>query len=340
MTKIKFEKIFANIMDNVVGFLEDLENSNVNFDFNDNPTPYFVNTVRKDYSNNSDISNNIFYVDFETMNNKDAQNSNWIVKSKFPIEVVNFEYVQKSPGIAQSLTPIQTCSTSVHRTSLTGQVKRDESDNELLQSSDNESLRSNESLLQAELDLISQSLDALSSDSESEKVEIESDENTKLNSSVKPLIKEQTNMSTEADIKKTNSVDETKKIVELMRGVMDRFKVLKDLKGGYKICVIEDPDTKKTTFSIDQSYVYAVSRYLSGQNRTKIINILIDDANIIVENYDSLTTTAKMKVSQVISDALVGIRNMRQTYSDNEACENALSTVIQRIEGYAKYNSN
>lgn len=130
------------------------------------------------------------------------------------------------------------------------------------------------------------------------------------------------------------TVEDAKAIVATFTNIFARFKVISTLQGGYKIWITVDPDTKVKVFSIDNSYVPSVSRWMYSQNREDIINTVIDDANYIHTHYAKLNGKAKDTLKTVISSALPGFKNMKETYKSVITHEKALQDVIDTLTKY------
>ncbi|AYV77584.1 MAG: hypothetical protein Dasosvirus9_8 [Dasosvirus sp.] len=126
-------------------------------------------------------------------------------------------------------------------------------------------------------------------------------------------------------------------IIKNFKHIISRFKVLSELKGGYKIWMDNDKQNDTVVFKIDDCYVPFLSRYLWSQNREKIINVVIEDTNYILQNLNSLDKKRKDTVIFTVGAALNGIRNMKQTYTNHQQ---SLDKVITSLEELISANES
>lgn len=131
------------------------------------------------------------------------------------------------------------------------------------------------------------------------------------------------------------TVEDAKAIVANFTNIFARFKVISSLQGGYKIWITTDQVTLVKTFSIDNSYVPPLTRWYYSQNREEIINTIIDDTNYIHSHYNKLNTKAKETLKNVINSALIGLKNMKETYKAVKLHEESLQNVIETLTKYA-----
>jgi hypothetical protein len=131
------------------------------------------------------------------------------------------------------------------------------------------------------------------------------------------------------------TVEDAKTIVTNFTNIFARFKVISSLQGGYKIWITTDPVTQVKIFSIDNSYIAPLSRWYYSQNREEIINTIIDDTNYIHSHYNKLNQKAKDTLKNVINSALIGLKNMKETYNAVEIHEKSLQNVIDTLTSYA-----
>ena len=130
------------------------------------------------------------------------------------------------------------------------------------------------------------------------------------------------------------TVDDAKIIVANFTNIFARLKVIGTLQGGYKIHINIDPITNVKTFSIDNSYIPSLSRWYFSQNREDIINTIIDDTNYIQSHYNKLNIKARDTLKNVINSALIGIKNMKETYKAVKLHEESLQIVIDTLSKY------
>jgi hypothetical protein len=131
------------------------------------------------------------------------------------------------------------------------------------------------------------------------------------------------------------TIEDAKVIVANFTNIFARFKVISSLQGGYKIWITSNPVTHVKTFSIDNSYVPPLTRWYHAQNREEIINTIIDDTNYIHSHYNKLNQKAKETLKNVINSALIGLKNMKETYNAVKLHEESLQNVIETLTGYA-----
>jgi hypothetical protein len=138
--------------------------------------------------------------------------------------------------------------------------------------------------------------------------------------------------------KEDNTINMTEKnmtdILRTFTNINSRLEVLAKLEGGYKIWVDVDPITGNKIFSIDNSYVPSLTRYLYSQSREKVINTIIDDTNYIQTNFSELNEHTKTVLKYNINAALQGIGNMKQTYSSNSDYTEKLKLVMETLKKY------
>ena len=137
----------------------------------------------------------------------------------------------------------------------------------------------------------------------------------------------------------TSAVDRAREIVQQFIHISARFKILSKLQGGYKLWVTTDPDTGTKIFSIDNSYIPSVSRWLYSQNRDEIINTIIEDIDYINHNHMSMKTEGRNKLATLIEKAMPGLKNMKETYKGDEKHEerinygiNILNTIMNELK--------
>lgn len=131
------------------------------------------------------------------------------------------------------------------------------------------------------------------------------------------------------------TVEDAKVIVANFTNIFARFKVISSLQGGYKIWITTDPATQVKIFSIDNSYVPPLTRWYYSQNREEIINTIIDDTNYIHSHYNKLNAKARDTLKNVINSALIGLKNMKETYKAVKLHEESLQNVIDTLTRYA-----
>ena len=145
--------------------------------------------------------------------------------------------------------------------------------------------------------------------------------------------------STDTNEKQIDHINQAKIIAAGFSAILKRFHVLKDLQGGQKIWIITNPATESApetkVFTIDGSYIPSVSRWWWAQNREAVINTIIDDTNYIQKNFDKVKGKAKPTVCAAARFAIIGIRNMRQTYGSNTDHVDKLGKIIDVLQEYA-----
>jgi hypothetical protein len=128
-----------------------------------------------------------------------------------------------------------------------------------------------------------------------------------------------------------SNVDKLQDITAQFVQLGSRFKVLSNLQGGYKLWITTDPDTKIKIFSIDNSYLPSVSRWLYSQNRDEIVNTIVEDINFINKNYKALKPEGCGKLAIFIRRAMPGLRNMKETYKGDPKQEEKITNGISTL---------
>lgn len=136
----------------------------------------------------------------------------------------------------------------------------------------------------------------------------------------------------------TDTIKQKQIIMTNFNSILKRFRVLKELKVNYKLWVedmpikINDDIIITKIFTIDNSYVPFITRWIYSQNRVVPINILIDDTNYIHQNFNVLNDSAKQTIITTIIDAIPGIINLRTTYSYVQEHATKLTNIIDILQ--------
>jgi hypothetical protein len=141
------------------------------------------------------------------------------------------------------------------------------------------------------------------------------------------------------DIKDADDDDVINKKQEILNEIikiMERLRIISTLEGGYKLWITID-DKGDKILSIDNSYFVPqfISRYMYSQNRNDIVNMIIDDTNYINEHYSNLGTDKIRKaLSTRISNAIKGLKIVKETYKNTPVYAEKLDSVIGQLEKY------
>ena len=120
-------------------------------------------------------------------------------------------------------------------------------------------------------------------------------------------------------------VDNYDKIINTFVAINDRLKVLAKLKGGYKIWVNAD-----NSFAMDTSTVPSFYRWLGGQSRKRIIDIIQSDVEYIETNFKFLEEKPKSVVQINARASLFGIYNLKNMYPEYEQQLDTISQTISK----------
>ena len=166
---------------------------------------------------------------------------------------------------------------------------------------------------------------------EIKKIEKKKNKNSTDNIGIIPSMT-QNKESTQDDNKIKFIREDARKITKDFSEIAKRLDVIHNLTPGYKLWMNVDKDTEVVTFEIDNSLIPSISRYYNGQNRRDIVNRIVDDSNFITKNINKLTPQGRDSIKKKIELSINGLKNIKDTYIDEEEVTDRLSCVISRYQ--------
>ena len=127
-----------------------------------------------------------------------------------------------------------------------------------------------------------------------------------------------------------NTIEEKQRIARFFNGICKRLDVLKNLKEYEKIWITEKDNTH--IFQIDNSYIQFFVRKWGGQSRESVISIIENDTNFIRENFRVLMVDTQKTIRERVNLALVGITNLKKTYSTHVDRIDKIISLLEKLE--------
>ncbi len=197
-----------------------------------------------------------------------------------------------------------------------------------------------EYMMLSDLMISNEMVDEITDEIIEKKIEIKTDSivNTKIKHIFTKNYQEEVEKMSYTESQKIAPQENAQTVTNKFNQIIGRLKVLSKLQAGSKIWVETDPVDNIKVFKIDNCYIPSVARWVYGQSREDVIGTLIEDTMFIQENYSRLKNglgSAQELVCQRITEAMVGIQNIRQMYSDTHGSK--MDDIVGVLSNYTKH---